>query len=530
MKKRSLMFFLVLVMVLSLLSGCKSNNTNTQTGSSERTGDRRIAYYAFNSEPYIDLDPSVEYSNGLIVLHNVYETLTRYDHKEEIVKPLLAESWTSNDDGTKWTFHIREGVKFHDGADLDAEAVKKSIDRTIEMKMGASFIWDSVESINVVDKYTIEFVLKYPAPIDLIASSSYAAFIISPNAVENDSQWFNDGNCAGTGPYKIQKITKGEEVILEKFDDYWQGWKDNQYTNVIIKKVAESSARRQLLETGEAQIAAAFSVTDLQALREKNDLEVVDAATWRNVIGFFNTEKEPLNNVDFRRALAYAFPYDETITEIKEGLAVQSYGLIPKGLWGHDESLPQYECDLDKAKEYLEKSGVDTNGLKLEMTFTAGTEAYRNFAQLYKINLQKLGIELEIREMSWDNVWEKSKNTNPEDRQDILVMNWWPDYASPLSWVQSLVRSEESILFNLSYIKDDNLDKMVADVERYTATDRDKAQELIIDIQREVIDKAYFLHIYDDMTSWVIDKNFKGFEPNPAYEYVVFFYDTYFEE
>ena len=96
-----------------------------------------------------------------------------------------------------------------------------------------------------------------------------------------------------------------------------------------------------------------------------------------------------------------------------------------------------------------------------------------------------------------------------------------------MSWVQSLVQSEESILFNLSYIKDDNLDKMVADVERYTATDRDKAQELIIDIQREVIDKAYFLYIYDDMTSWVIDKNFKGFEPNPAYEYVVFFYDTY---
>ncbi len=526
MKKRSFRMFLVLLMVTILLSGCGSGNTSNESGSTEK----RIAYYAFNTEPYIDLDPSVEYSNGLIVLHNVYETLTRYDQNEETVKPLLAESWTSNEDGTKWTFKIREGVKFHDGTDLNGEAVKKSIDRTIEMKMGAAFIWDSVEKINVVDEYTVEFELSYPAPIDLIASGSYAAFIMSPNAVEQDSQWFNDGNCAGTGPYKIQKITKGEEVILENFDEYWQGWEDNQYTNVIIKKVAEGSARRQLLETGEAQIAAAFSVTDLQALRENEDLVVQDADTWRNVIGFFNTDKEPLDNPDFRRALAYAFPYEETITEIKEGLAFQSYGLIPSGLWGHDENLPQYKFDLAKAEEYLEKSGVDTTGLKLEMTFTSGTEAYRNFAQLYKINLQKLGIELEIREMNWDNTWEKSKNSNPEDRQDILVMNWWPDYASPLSWVQSLVQSEDDILFNLSYIKDENLDKMVTDAEKYTAIDREKAQQLIVDIQKEVIDEAYFLHIYDDKTSWVIDKNFKGFESNPAYEYVVFFYDTYFEE
>jgi peptide/nickel transport system substrate-binding protein len=525
-KKKSITIILVALIVLSLLSGCRNNNTATQPAG----GEKRIAYYAFNTEPYIDLDPSVEYSNGLIVLHNVYETLTRYDIKEEKVQPLLAESWETSQDGTKWTFKIRQGVKFHDGTELDAEAVKKSIDRTIKMQMGAAFVWDSVNSINVVDKYTVEFELKYPAPIDLIASGSYAAFIMSPNAVENDSQWFNNGNDAGTGPYKIQKITKGEEVILEKFDEYWMGWKDNQYTNAIIKKVAEGSARRQLLEKGEAQVAATFSVTDLKALRENNNVVVQDTDTWRNVIGFFNTEKAPLDNDDFRRALSYAFPYEETIVNIKEGLASQSYGLIPKGLWGHDESLPQYKFDLDKAKEYLDKSGVNVNGLKLEMTFTSGNEAYRNFAQLYKINLQKLGIELDIREMNWDNVWEKAKNPKPQDRQDILVMNWWPDYASPLSWVQSLVQSEDNILFNLSYIKDKNLDNMVSDFEKYAATDREKAEEVIVAIQKEVIDKAYFLHIYDDKTSWVTDKHFKGFESNPAYEGVVFFYDTYFEE
>jgi ABC-type dipeptide transport system, periplasmic component len=523
---KSIGVIIILAILASVLVGCGDSSTNGQSTQTEK----RIAYYAFNTEPYIDLDPSSEYSNGLIVLHNIYETLTRYDSNEEVVKPLLAESWDVSEDGMTWTFRIREGVKFHDGSDLDAESVKKSIDRTKKLQMGASFIWDSVNSINVIDEYTVEFVLDYPAPIDLIASGSYAAFIMSPETIDKDNQWFNEGNASGTGPYKLQKITKGEEVILEKFDDYWNGWNDNQYTNIVIKKVAEGSARRQLLEKGDAQIAASFSVTDLKALRENTNVVVKDADTWRNVIGFFNTEKAPLDNPDFRRAMAYAFPYEETITEIKEGLASKSYGLIPKGLWGHDENLNQYSFDLEKAKEYIEKSGVDTNGLKLEMTFTSGTEAYRNFAQLYKINLQQLGIELEIREMNWDNVWEKAKNPSPQDRQDIVIMNWWPDYASPLSWVQSLVRSEEDILFNLSYIKDQNLDNLVMEFEKYAATDRSKAEELIKEIQSEVIDEAYFLHIYDDKTSWVMDKNFKGFEPNPAYEGVVFFYYTYYGE
>lgn len=524
--RKNIGILIILVLLASVLTGCGNASSSGESDQSEK----RIAYYAFNTEPYIDLDPSSEYSNGLIVLHNIYETLTRYDSNEEVVKPLLAESWEVSQDGMIWTFKIREGVKFHDGADLNAEAVKKSIDRTKKLQLGASFIWDSVNTINVIDEFTVEFVLDYPAPVDLIASGSYAAFIMSPNTVDKDNQWFNEGNASGTGPYKIQKITKGEEVILEKFDEYWNGWKDNQYTNIMIKKVTEGSARRQLLEKGEAQIAASFSVTDLKALRENPDVVVNDADTWRNVIGFFNTEKAPLDNPDFRRAMAYAFPYEETITEIKEGLASKSYGLIPKGLWGHDENLPQYSFDMDKAKEYLEKSGVDTNDLKLEMTFTSGTEAYRNFAQLYKINLQQLGINLEIREMNWDSVWEKSKNPNPQDRQDIMIMNWWPDYASPLSWVQSLVRSEENVLFNLSYIKDPNLDKLVNDFEQFTAVDRPKAEQIITDIQSEVIDAAYFLHIYDDKTSWVMNKNFKGFESNPAYEGVVFFYDTYYGE
>lgn len=515
---------LTLVMIAALLAGCGQSTENGDQGQP------RIAYYAYNTEPYIDLDPSVEYSNGIVTLHNIYETLTRYNDDTQEVEPLLAESWNVDEEGTYWTFKIREGVTFHDGAALNAEAVKKSMERTIEMNMGAAYIWDAVREIQVEDEYTVAFLLNYAAPIDLIASAAYAAFIMSPDAADQNSAWFNAGNAAGTGPYTLQKITAGEEVVLAKFDDYWQGWKENQYDRVIIKKVVESTSRRQLVEKGDAQITANLSTSDINSLKNNSDVNVIEAASWKNVIGFFNTEKPPLDNVDFRKALSYAFPYQEVATNVLEGLAVQSYGLIPAGLWGHDETLYQYSYDLDKAQEYLDQSGVDLNGLKLELTFTSGNEAHRNSAQLYQVNLAQLGIELDIREMTWDNVWEKSKNTSPQDRQDILVMYWWPDFPSPISWLWSLVHSEEDILFNLSYIKDPKLDEMIEEGDRLSALDRDQAEELFRQVQDEVIEKAYMLYMYDDKTVWVTSKSFKGFHSNPSYEGVVFFYDTYFEE
>lgn len=519
--KKTMALILCLALTIASLSGCGGSNG----GGGDSGSAKSVAYYAYSTEPYLNLDPSVEYSNGIIVLQNVYETLTRYDSEKEELEPLLAESWTVNDTGTEWTFKLREGVKFHDGADMNAAAVKKSIERTIDMNLGAAFIWDSVDSIEANSDYEVVFKLSYPAPIDLISSAGYAAYIMSPESADQSSDWFNEGKDAGTGPYKIMKIVKGEEVAFEQFADYWGGWKEGQFTNAIIKKVAEGSARRQLLEKGEALVADRFSTTDLKALKESDAVEVRNEPSWRNVMGFFNTQKEPLNNADFRRAMAYAFPYDETINNVKEGYAVQSFGLVPPGLWGHDETLPQYKTDLEKAKEYLEKSGISTDGLKLEMTFTSGTEAYRNFAQLYQINLKKLGIELEVREMNWDNVWEKSKNLDPKDRQDILVMNWWPDYASPISWFTSLIRSEDSVLFNLSYINNPQLDQQIAEAEQKIVTDRPTAEQMLKDIQKEVLDEAYFLHIYDDQATWVINKNLKGFHSNPAYEGVVYFYD-----
>jgi peptide/nickel transport system substrate-binding protein len=128
-----------------------------------------VAVYA-HTTTLPDIDPSVSFSNDSVVTSNAYETLVWYNPpgSKELLQPGLAVKWESNTDGTEWTFFLRQGVKFHDGTDFNAEAVKYSIERTMELGLGASYIWDPVDTITVVDNYTVKFSLKYPAPLDLI--------------------------------------------------------------------------------------------------------------------------------------------------------------------------------------------------------------------------------------------------------------------------------------------------------------------------------------------------------------------------
>ncbi len=138
-----------------------------------------------------DWDPSVAFSLEVVMLVNVYEPLVYYNPpgSKALLRPELATSWEKSEDGLTWTFHLRKGVKFHDGEPFNASAVKYSIDLTIEMKKGAYYIWAPVKEIKVVDDYTVQFLLKEPAPIDLIASSQYGAYIFSPKAGEQGSEW-----------------------------------------------------------------------------------------------------------------------------------------------------------------------------------------------------------------------------------------------------------------------------------------------------------------------------------------------------
>ena len=213
------------------------------------------------------------------------------------------------------------------------------------------------------------------------------------------------------------------------------------------------------------------------------------------------------------------------MNEVLNGEANQSVGTVPSGLWGHDDGILQYTCDLEKAQEYLDKSGVDTNGLELTVTYMNGYDAYASALQLYQVNLKQLGIKLNLQSMEWDQQWAKAQNLNPEDRQDMFVFIWWPDYADPASWFSTLIHSEDSLTYNLSYLKDAELDALIDAAVEETVTDRDAATEKYIQVQQTVAEEAYLLNLYDQVHTYVISNSIQGVTENPSYSYAIPYYN-----
>ena len=513
-------------MIAGVLTGC-----GQQSGESSASGPvaQDFLYHAYMSTPYVTLDPSSENSNGIMVLRNVYETLTYYNDETGQAEPQLAESWTHNDDNTEWVFQIRQDATFHDGTPVNAEAVAASITRTKELGLGGAYNWDPVTDIAVTGEYEVTFSCSEPCSLDLIAASCYASYIMSLEASSQDTKWFNAGNDGGSGPYQIQQVTS-DSVVLQAYEDYRDGWTDGQYKRVVIREVSESSSRRQLLETGEAQIASNFSTTDLNALKEETDIVYsYTADSWQNVIIFLNTKSAPCDNVDFRKALAYAVPYQEVIDSVLNGAGVQSHGIIPAGMWGYNGELMQYTTDLELAKEYLEKSGVDTTDLSVVFTYTSGFDAYATFAQMYQANLRQIGINLELRSMEWDSQYAMANNTNPDDRQDISVMQWWPDYGDPRSWFSALVHTtvNEGTSMNWSYLSDPEMDAMIDEAVVLSATDREAAIEIYDELQEMILEQCYMIFPYDMANQYIVSNSITGIHENPAYAGVVQYYEIH---
>jgi len=473
-----------------------------------------------------DIDPAVSFSNDSVVVSNCYETLAFYNPpgSAELLSPLLATSWEANDDATEWVFHIREGVTFHNGDPLNAEAVKGALDNTMELGAGAAYIWDPVEEIEVVDDYTVKFKLSYAAPLDLVASSGYGAWIYNPTVYkEKGTEWFNEGHCAGTGPYTIESRERGSRLIMTRNEDYWGGWREGQFDKVVFEVREDNVVLQQMIEAGAANFTYGVPPDNLAALDARDDIVVYTNPSFQNLVGLLNTQKPPLDNKLVRQALAYSVPYAQFIEGVMGTRATQAYGPVPAGMWGYSKDLFQYTYDLDKAKELLAEAGHPDGGFDLLYTFATGDMDEQQLGELWQAELAKLGINLEVQALNWEAQWDLAKS-DPQSAQDVFVMYWWPDYVSPYSFLFSMFHSEDDILFNLGYYRNAEFDDLIDNANALSGSDRQKAEEMFVQAQEILIEDVASLFFYDVANTHLARSDIKGYVDNPAYPHVVFVY------
>jgi len=475
-------------------------------------------------------DPAIAYSNESQLLDNIYERLLFLDlsNGEKLI-PQLATSYDRSEDGKVWTFKLREGVKFHNGEPFNAEAAKFSIDRIKTIGKGPAWIWDAVKEVNIIDEYTVQFVCDKPSPIDLIAASQYGSYMVPPKFYQDkDTEWFQTGKAVGTGPYKLVSWEKGVQTITEKFDDYWGGWKENQYDKAIFKIVTEVSTRIQLIKQGGVDAVFGIPSDMLPGLIKNPDVEVFLGPSLYNTMYHLHCQKPPTDDINVRRAFYHAINFDELVATIYKDTGSKAIGPLPASIWGHDPNLKLYDYNVEKAKELLKKSKYADQLSKGPMKISM-VNYYRpadTMALYIQASLKKIGFEIEIDQTPWPAVWARYKNK--EKSPNIGLMNWWPTYVTPGDWFKSMWYTEKEPLWNFSYWYNPDFDKLVDEAIDSEASDRQKSIEIYKKLQQWLVDEAVSLFVVDQKSQMITRKAVKGYTNYPAYPGVVFVHELYY--
>jgi peptide/nickel transport system substrate-binding protein len=475
--------------------------------------------YVPNLDVVTDWDPATSYSNEIVALSNIYEGLTRYNSQTQKAEPRLATEWTSANEGKEWTFKLRQGVTFHSGATLDAQTAKKAIERTIEKKGGAAYIWGAVQKIEAVDAATLRFTLKYAAPLDLIASSGYAAYIYDVDAVDADGK-----KTAGTGPYTIDSWQKGKEteLTLKAYEDYWGGWRPEQYKKVAFRVTPEITTAWQLLRKGEVNFVQRLNPQLFEQAGMTEGVKTAQSPSFQNLLVLFNTAGGPTRNVKIRQALQLAIDYDGLAAALK-GSGQKASGLVPQGLLGQTSDMAPKQ-DLPKAQALMEEAGYgpDNPELKLTLTYAQGDDDQKLLVTLLSSALKHINVTLQAKPMTWSAQWDLGKKQG----QDIFVMYWYPDYPDAYSWFVNVFKSADKPQFNLSYLKNAEIDAAIDKLPQLTATDEMQARQSFQELQKKIItDEAAVAVPYVQVYQRALTADVEGYVDNPAYPNVVFFHD-----
>src|SRR6185437_7139033 len=371
----------VLITALAACSSGSSYPAGTQSGatpSATQSGQAASGIFTYDTTAAVMVDgwdPATEYSDGIIAMSEMYETLTHYDQATQTIQPELATSWTSSDDAKTWTFHLRHGVSFHTGRPLTAQAAKAAILRTIKLAGGASYVWGAVKTIDTPDPYTLVFHLSDSSPLAQEASADYSAYIYDTQAGGGGSKltsWLNAAHDAGTGPYTVEKWNKGQEleVTLAKFGKYWGGWPGSHFSKVVFRVVPQDSTAAQLLRSGQVSFIEQISPSLWSSFKGDSGIKLVQAASWQNLLAQLNVKAMPL---PVRQAVSYAIDYQGILAALR-GAGVASDGLVPPGMFGHSSDLPVYSHDKAKAASLLNSAGYGPGkkALNLSLTYTQG--------------------------------------------------------------------------------------------------------------------------------------------------------------
>ena len=521
MKKKLLLLISVLTLTLLVFAGCSSQTDETPTGTEgENTNDNTQAEVVEEKNEAkelfvfgIDGDPT----------NNVNATTAsgRYDlmatkamfsplfllNADGSIEYYLATDIEESEDNLSYTVKLREGVKWHDGEDFNADDVVFTYDTIVKVPTANghdALQFDGSPLVTEkIDEYTVKFTLPHPIPyaLDILSQERF----IIPEHVWAGEEEFNinpkNANPIGTGPYKFESYSEGDNMTFVKNEDYFLG--EPNIDKVVYKIVLDANAALIALQNGELD-ALSILPTDVEKL-DSSKFSVYPYT--ENRIGYlsFVVYRENMDNKDFRKAVLYAINKEDLITSVyvSEDYARNAHSFLPENSTFSTDDVEHYGIDLDKSKEYLDKSGVKNP--KVRLAYIANNSAQETQSILIQANLNAAGIECELVPLDPGAMYNNALYPKTADFDLFLggfIMGIDPDnYAT-------LYVSDGAA--NFSGTQNAEIDELFA--KGRVELDVNAREDIYVTLQKTLIDEAFFLPLTENKRIIAVNNRIGGVE------------------
>jgi len=404
----------------------------------------------------VRLDPAdITDGESVKVCQNVFNTLYEFDLGTSAVHPALATGYEVSEDGLEWTFFLRKGVMFHPWGDNPSYEMTSSdvvftfqrqYDENHSYHIGDFAYWgymyNYIIKAEALGDYTVKFTLDRPSAPNLLNLSCFTAMIVSERAMKDMGVEEFRNHPVGTGPFKFVSWTRGSEIVLEAFEDYWN--KPYPYLDgVIFKVIPEEGARLMALKAGDIDVMDSVTPDNAPLIEEDANLKLLEAPGLNVGYVAMNQMVEPFDKLLVRLAVNYAVDKKMLVDTFYKGRGEAAVNPMPSNLWGWNDEIVDYPYDPDLAKACLAAAGYP-DGFDTELWYMPVFRDYfpqpKLVAQAIQAQLAEVGIRAELVTYEWGTYLEKTE----EGEHPMCMLGWMGDNGDPDNFIYVLLDKDSA--------------------------------------------------------------------------------------
>ena len=536
-KKISLMLAAALTAGLAL-TGCGGSKTsdttdNTAGAESESTAETKgvdvdtTGYLIAALNADIQTADVQKTSKDYEVPFNIFDRLVDVevgtDGNSKIV-PSLAESWDISDDGLEYTFHLRQGVKFHNGNDFTAEDVAYTFHRmlTVEGGVNTEFIdqikgadellageTDTLEGVEVVDDYTIKVTLKEPFAGFLASISSPGVSIYDSEATEaaGDQFGMDPAVTVGTGPFEFSSWSFNNQLVLTRNEDYWKG--ASGLPGVVIKIIPDTETQSMMFESGELDILDLdYAADSVDRFTETYPDQIVQGPRVGIVYFTMNFNKELFQDVRVRKAVQMSIDRQAILDALYGGRGQVEQGIFPHGLIGFNPDQEEIKYDPEAAKALLAEAGY-ADGFDMEIAADSSASDTMTMAlEIVSDQLAEVGIRAEIKNYD-ESTWLETRKSG---ELGSFMSTWSADYNDPDNFIYTFFGNEEKTRIRSINYPDTEVMERVAKARTIVNEDERLAEYKALE-EKLIHEDAAWVPMFSRIHLFAVSKRVQGFVP-----------------